>query len=110
MCFLCSVAFAQLAWTSPAGIMCSLSAKSDRPSYQTPGQPTEAEVRAVVNGLSASCGPFEVDTKSKTITQHVQLAKVPNQVGVARVFKYNADAASFTLQSAEGTQVWSKVN
>jgi hypothetical protein len=52
-----------------------------RPHWKSQSAPTEAELRSAMNGLTVYCGTYEVNPAEGSVTHHVELDKIPNQVG-----------------------------
>ena len=69
---------------SDTGHMCYLSMDPDRPEWGTWSDPTGSEARSAIMGIGAYCGRVEVDAGRGIVFHHVEVEKVPNNVGVTR--------------------------
>jgi len=69
---------------SDTGHMCYLSMDPERPDWGTWSDPTPSEARNAIMGIGAYCGRAEIDTARQLVFHHVEVEKVPNNVGVVR--------------------------
>jgi hypothetical protein len=69
---------------SDTGHMCYLSMDPNRPEWGVWSNPTGAEARSAIMGIGAYCGRVEIDAERSLVFHHVEVEKVPNNVGVTR--------------------------
>jgi lipocalin-like protein len=65
-------------------LMCSVTVNDDRPKWQSPAAPTEAEMKSAWSGLGAYCAAYAVNEAEKSVTHHVAFDKLPNASGTDR--------------------------
>lgn len=65
------------------GHMCYVGMNPNRPKWKTT-TPTESEAISGIVGLGAYCGSVEVHAKEGYVLHHVEIERVPNNVGVVR--------------------------
>jgi hypothetical protein len=92
--------------------------RRDRPGWRKEDDPTDAERVEAARGYGAYAGRYEVDEKSAVVRHHVEIALIPNRVGVTltRSFSFEGDLlklspAGFQRDGVEmlRTLVWSRV-
>lgn len=69
---------------SGSGRMCFMSMDPTRPEWASLGDPTPEEARSAMMGLGAYCGRVEINAGEGYVLHHVDLAGIPNIVGVVR--------------------------
>jgi hypothetical protein len=70
------------------GIMCFGGMNSDRAKWADEAHGTRAELAAAADGYDSYCGPYEINEGRKTVTHHVRVGLVPNDVGTDLVRNY----------------------
>jgi hypothetical protein len=75
------------------GQVCAMLGNSQRPRWAVPGQPTDAEARAIADNMVAYCGTYSVDEAGGFVVHHVEIDLSPNLVGAdrKRFFKITGD-------------------
>ena len=65
----------------------------DRPRWRKEDDPTDAERAEAARGYGAYAGRFEVDEAAGVVRHHVEIALIPNRVGVTltRFFSFEGD-------------------
>jgi len=69
---------------SDTGHMCYLSMDPNRPKWGSWSDPSGPEARSAIMGIGAYCGRVEIDVEQSLVFHHVEIEKVPNNVGVTR--------------------------
>jgi hypothetical protein len=65
------------------GHMCYMGMNPSRPKWAS-RTPTEAEALSGITGLGAYCGTVEVHADEGYVLHHVEIERVPNNVGIVR--------------------------
>ncbi|MBI3933449.1 MAG: lipocalin-like domain-containing protein [Acidobacteria bacterium] len=73
--------------------MCAMVMDPDRPQWKPGVAPTEADVRAAFQGLTAYCGTYEVNAEQGIVVHHVEIDSVPSRVGTSqrRYFQFSGN-------------------
>lgn len=66
------------------GHMCVVLANPDRPAWNAPKLPTDAEVRSAFDGLVAYCGAYETNEAKHLVIHHVEADREPAVIGTNR--------------------------
>lgn len=69
---------------SGSGRMCFMSMDPNRPEWASPSDPTPEEARSAIMGLGGYCGRVEINAGEGYVLHHVELAGIPNSVGIVR--------------------------
>lgn len=103
---------------SDQNLMCSVTVNDDRPKWQSPAAPTEAELKSAWSGLGAYCATYSVNEVEKSVTHHVAFDKLPNAAGSdrKRFFTFSGnrlllkiDPKEFSGEVVEQTIIWERV-
>ena len=70
------------------GTMCFGGMNADRARWADEARGTRAELAAAAEGYDGYCGTFELNEGRKTVTHHVRVSLVPNDVGTDLVRNY----------------------
>jgi hypothetical protein len=66
------------------GHVCVVLANPDRPAWQNPKSPTDAEAHSALSGLVAYCGTYETNEQQHYVIHHIEADKDPAIVGTDR--------------------------
>jgi hypothetical protein len=92
--------------------------RRDRPRWRKEDDPTDAELAEAARGYGAYAGRYAVDEAAGVVNHHVDVAHIPNRVGLTltRSFSFegnrlNLSPAGFRRDEVEvhRTLVWSRV-
>ena len=75
------------------GHMCWVAMDPDRTQWASRSEPTEAELAAGFTELGAYCAVVTVNAEEGYLLHHVEIAKLPHAVGMARKRWFNFDGA-----------------
>ena len=102
---------------SADGYMCAELMKPDRPKWDDPA--TAAQKIAAIEGFTAYCGRFEIDSVNHVIWHYPDLAWNPNYVGTkqSRPYRFEGNRLAFSGKTPleykgdveQWTIVWEKV-
>jgi Lipocalin-like domain len=78
---------------SDTGRVCVVNINPSRPKWAKGSAPTEAELRAAMDGIVAYAGRFEVNAEQGYIIHHIEMDAVPNRVGSSakRFFEFTGN-------------------
>ena len=92
------------------GQVCVVVGNSERPHWQSPQAPADAEVRQAFDGLTAYAGAFQVNETERSVIHHIEIDRVPNSVGAERKRLCSVNGNRLTLRAAPplpaGVQEW----
>lgn len=66
------------------GHVCVVIANSDRPQWNAPVSPSDAEVRNAFQGLVAYCGTYETNETERSVIHHIEADREPHVIGTDR--------------------------
>jgi hypothetical protein len=98
--------------------MCAIFMNPDRPKWEFIAEPKEAELRSAMDGMGAYCGTYEVHVDEGYVLHHVELDRIPNNMGITRkrFFKLNGNRLVLTPEVVgpptdvvETTITWERV-
>jgi hypothetical protein len=99
--------------------MCFVSMNPNRPKWKSATEPTESEAVSGINGFSAYCAKVEIHASEGFVLHHVEIEKVPNNIGMTRKrwFTFDGpnrvtlrqDSAELAPPLVENTLVWERV-
>jgi hypothetical protein len=100
------------------GQVCAMLGNSQRPRWAVPGQPTNAEARAIPDNMVAYCGTYSVDETGGFVVHHVEIDLSPNVVGTDRKRFFTVTGDRLILRAApplpDGVQAltitWTRVH
>jgi hypothetical protein len=78
--------------------MCAIFLNPDRPKWQSPAMPTDQELRSTIDGFGAYCGTYEVNTEQSYVLHHVELDRIPNNIGQTRKRFFTLSGNRLTLR------------
>ena len=84
------------------GYMCAGIMNPNRSKGADDSSGTQAEMVAAMKGYDTYCGTYEINEARKTVTHHVRIALVPNDVGGDRVRKYEFHGNELKLSGTDG--------
>jgi len=84
------------------GYMCYGSMNSDRAKWADESSGTPAELAKAAEGYDSYCGTYEIDEGRKTVTHHVRVALVPNDVATDFVRSYDFSGNQLKLSGTNG--------
>jgi hypothetical protein len=84
------------------GHMCFAAMIPDRAKWTDESNGTPAEMAAATEGYDSYCGTYEIDEGQKTVTHHVRVALVPNDVSTDLVRKYEFSGNQLKLTGTNG--------
>jgi hypothetical protein len=106
-----------IVYTEP-GYMCYAAMNPNRALWKS-ASPTPEEAQSAITGLNAYCASVEVHAKEGFILHHVEVERVPNDVGKIRkrwfTFEgpnrvvFRIDSAELSPPVVEDTLVWERV-
>jgi hypothetical protein len=82
--------------------MCFAAMIPDRAKWTDELNGTPAEMAIATEGYDSYCGTYEIDEGQKTVTHHVRVALVPNDVSTALVRKYEFSGNQLKLTGTNG--------
>ena len=94
---------------SDTGRVCAFLSNPDRPKWKSQNAPSEAELRAALDGMVAYCGSYEVNETDGYILHHVEMDKVPNVAGTDRKRYFTLSGNRLVLRPSslpEGIKEW----
>ena len=86
----------------PGGYMCFGAMNPDRAKWADESNGTPVELAAAAEGSDTYCGTYEINEGRKTVTHHVRVALVPNDVGSNLVRKYEFSGNQLKLSGTNG--------
>lgn len=93
-----------------AGHLCFGAMNADRDKWADGNHGTRTELATAAEGYDSYCGAYEIDEGRKTITHHVQIALVPNDVGTDLVRNYEFSGNQLKLRGTNalepGFKLW----
>jgi len=84
------------------GYMCYGSMNRDRAKWVDESSGTPAELANAAEGYDSYCGTYDIDEGLKTVTHHVRVALVPNDVGTDLVRTYEFSGNQLRLSGTNG--------
>jgi hypothetical protein len=84
------------------GYMCFAAMNPDRSRWTDESNGKPAEMANAAEGYDSYCGTYEIDERRKTVTHHVRVALVPNDVGTDLVRKYEFSGKQLKLRGTNG--------
>jgi hypothetical protein len=84
------------------GYMCIGAMNSDRAKWADESSGTPAELANAAEGFDSYCGTYEIDEERKTVTHHVRVALVPNDVATDLVRSYEFSGNQLKLSGTNG--------
>jgi hypothetical protein len=91
------------------GHVCVVLANPDRPAWNAPRSPTDAEVRSAFNGLVAYCGTYETNEQEHHVIHHVEADREPHIVGTDRTRRATVTGNRLVLRPIDlpaGVKEW----
>lgn len=76
-----------------ANRVCAIIMDPTRSQWKSVAAPTDQEVRSALNGLMAYCAAYEVNVEQGYVIHHVEVDRIPNQVGksLKRFFTFSGN-------------------
>jgi Lipocalin-like domain len=87
-----------------AGYMCFGGMNPERAKWADESNGTSAEMAAAAEGYDSYCGAYEINEGRKTVTHHVRIALVPNDVGTDLERKYEFSGNQLKLSGTNALQ------
>ena len=91
------------------GHVCVVLANPDRPTWNAPRSPTDAEVRSAFNGLVAYCGTYETNEQEQRVIHHIEADREPHIVGTDRTRRATVTGNRLVLRPIDlpaGVKEW----
>jgi hypothetical protein len=73
---------------SADGYMCATLMNPDRPKWQNPGSPTQADKASAFDGFFGYCGRYEIDTTKSELIHLPEVSSGPGFIGTRQVRPY----------------------
>jgi len=84
------------------GYVCNGFMNPDRAKWVDGSSGTQVEMAKAADGYDAYCGTYEIDEGRKTVTHHLRVALVPNDVGADLIRTYEFSGNQLKLSGTEG--------
>ena len=85
-----------------SGHMCFGAMNPDRAKWVDESKGSAAEMATATEGYDSYCGAYEINQRQKTVTHHVRVALVPNDVQTDLVRKYEFSGNQLRLTGTNG--------
>jgi hypothetical protein len=85
------------------GHMCAAGMNPDRPAWDDPNKPTDAEKLRAMEGFFGYCGRYEIDIANQTIYHYPEVALEPGFVGTRQKRPYKFDGEILTFSDKDTT-------
>jgi hypothetical protein len=82
---------------SADGHMCVVGMDPDRPKWEHPEKPTQAEKASAFDGSDGYCGPYEIDTKHNQLVHLPEVSTGPGYVGTRQIRPYRIEGDRMIL-------------
>lgn len=83
------------------GHVCVVLANPDRPKWNSPKSPTEAEIRSAFAGVVAYCGTYETNEQQQYVIHHVEADKNPQIMGTDRIRRATVNGDQLILRPVD---------
>jgi hypothetical protein len=85
-----------------SGSMCFGGMNPDRVKWTDGSSGTPAEMASAAEGYDTYCGTYEINEGRKTVTHHVRVALIPNDVGADLDRRYEFSGNQLKLSGTDG--------
>lgn len=99
-----------------ANRMCATLMDPTRPQWKSATAPDHQELQAIMDHFQAYCGTYEVNAAGGYVVHHVEMDKVPNNIGIdrKRFFKFTGNRLILTADpppagTTEYSLTWERV-
>jgi lipocalin-like protein len=84
------------------GYLCFGNMNPDRAKWVDGSSGTQLEMANAAEGYDSYCATYEIDEGRKTVTHHLRVALVPNDVGANLIRKYEFSGNQLKLSGTDG--------